>query len=112
MGGATQVRTSGGSGQQRGNRSGPGGSGLLMEASQSIDSILLRPTVVVWIALLAAPRHERNSNLENQLLLKWILEMKPPGSDTGLAGWLLVSNIYAAAGRRRCVEKVHRKIVI
>lgn len=83
-----------------------GRAGLLEEALQLIESMPLRPNIIVWGALLAAARLHRNSRLE-QLVSKRILEMEHQSSGYNV----LVSNFYAAANRWDCVEKVRQRMV-
>lgn len=83
-----------------------GRAGLLEEALHLIESMPLRPNVIVWGALLAASRLHRNSKLE-QLASKWVLEMEPQSSGYHV----LLSNFHAAADRWDNVEEVRQRMV-
>eukprot|EP01018_Ginkgo_biloba_P019587 Gb_24126 [translate_table: standard] len=78
-----------------------GRAGYLDEAFNFIQKMPLEPDTVVWGALLAACRIHSNTELGKHVAER-LLELEPEN-----AGWyILLSNIYAAAGRWDDVTKV------
>ncbi|VVB03752.1 unnamed protein product [Arabis nemorensis] len=82
-----------------------GRSGLLEEAYEFIEKMPLEPDAGIWGALLGACAVHRDMNL-GQKVADLLVETAP---DIG-AYQVLISNIYAAAGKWDCVDKVRRKM--
>eukprot|EP01018_Ginkgo_biloba_P026101 Gb_02613 [translate_table: standard] len=78
-----------------------GRSGRLGEAEEFINKMPFEPTVVVWKALLGACRIHVNMELGKRAA-EHIFELEPQNA----AGYVLLSNIYAASGRWNDVAKV------
>eukprot|EP01018_Ginkgo_biloba_P018613 Gb_39440 [translate_table: standard] len=80
-----------------------GRAGLLDEAHEFIKKMPLEPDAVVWGALLGACRIHSNTDLIEHVA-ECLSELEPENS-----GWyVLLSNIYAAAGRWDDVTRVRR----
>jgi pentatricopeptide repeat protein len=78
-----------------------GRSGRLNEAHNFIENMPLKPSASVWGALLGACRVYLNIELAEQAS-QYLFELEP--ANTG--NYVLLSNIYAAAGRQDDVAKV------
>ncbi|KAL0295030.1 UNVERIFIED_CONTAM: Pentatricopeptide repeat-containing protein, chloroplastic [Sesamum calycinum] len=84
-----------------------GRANCLEEAFELVKSMKLEPTAAVWCALLGACR--THSNLEiGETAARKLLEMDPhnPGN------YVLISNVYAAAGRWEDVEQVRMRMKV
>ncbi|CAM6093772.1 unnamed protein product [Calypogeia fissa] len=71
-----------------------GRAGRLQEAEDLVEAMPCEPDVTVWMSLLGACRVHGNLEL-GERIAKQILELHPENS----AGYVLLSNIYAAAGK-------------
>ncbi|CAM6033659.1 unnamed protein product [Sphagnum compactum] len=78
-----------------------GRAGHLHEAEDMIKMMPCKPDVAVWMALLGACRIHGNVEM-GERIAKHILEVDPGNA----AGYVLLSNIYAAAGKSDLSEKV------
>lgn len=78
-----------------------GRAGRLGEAWEMIKTMPMKPTSVVWVALLSACRTHANVELGEYALGK-MLELEP-GND---GAYTLLSNIYANAGRWKDVARI------
>ncbi|CAM6042283.1 unnamed protein product [Sphagnum compactum] len=81
-----------------------GRAGHLQEAENIIKAMPCTPSVAAWKALLGACRIHGNMEMA-ELVAERILEMEPQNA----AGYVLLSNIYAAAGNRHLCENVERQ---
>ncbi|KAH9540910.1 hypothetical protein CY35_14G031200 [Sphagnum magellanicum] len=75
-----------------------------MEAENMVMAIPCKPQVAAWRALLGTCRIHGNVEMAERVA-KQILEMEPDNA----AGYVLLSNIYAAAGNRHLCENVERQ---
>ncbi len=81
-----------------------GSAGYLQEAENMVMAMPCKPQVAAWMALLGACRiHGKVEMAEH--VTKQILEMEPDNA----ASYVLLSNIYAAAGNRHLCENVERQ---
>jgi len=81
-----------------------GRAGHLQEAENMVMAMPCKPQVAAWMALLGACRiHGKVEMAEH--VTKQILEMEPDNA----ASYVLLSNIYAAAGNRHLCENVERQ---
>jgi hypothetical protein len=78
-----------------------GHAGHLQEAEDMIKMMPCKPDVAVWMALLGACRIHGHVEM-GERIAKHILEVDPGNA----AGYVLLSNIYAAAGKWDLSEKV------
>ncbi len=78
-----------------------GCAGHLQEAENMVMAIPCKPQVAAWMALLSTCRIHGNVEMA-ECVGKQILEMEPDNA----AGYVLLSNIYAAAGNRHLCENV------
>ncbi len=78
-----------------------GHAGHLQEAENMVMEVPCKPHVAAWMALLGACRICGNVEMAEHVA-KRILEMKPNNA----AGYVLLSNIYAATGNRLLCENV------
>jgi hypothetical protein len=69
--------------------------GHLQEAENIIKAMPCRPHVTVWMALLSACRIHGSVEM-GERIAKVVLELEPENA----ADYVLLSNIYAAAGSR------------
>ncbi|CAM6035145.1 unnamed protein product [Sphagnum compactum] len=81
-----------------------GRAGHLQEAENMVMAIPCKPQVAAWMALLGTCRIHGNVEMAERVA-KQILEMEPDNA----AGYVLLSNIYAAAGNRHLCENVERQ---
>jgi pentatricopeptide repeat protein len=81
-----------------------GRAGHLQEAENIIKAMPCTPSVAAWKALLGACRIHGNMEMAERVAER-ILEMEPQNA----AGYVLLSNIYAAAGNRHLCENVERQ---
>ncbi|CAK9218943.1 unnamed protein product [Sphagnum troendelagicum] len=81
-----------------------GRAGHLQEAENMIMAMPCKPQAATWRALLGACRIHGNVGLAERVA-KQILEMEPENA----AVYVLLSNIYAAAGNRHLCENVGRQ---
>jgi pentatricopeptide repeat protein len=81
-----------------------GRAGLLQEAENMIMAMPCEPHVAPWMALLGACRIHGNVEM-GERVAKQILELDPENS----AGYVLLSNIYAAAGNMHLSENVEQQ---
>jgi pentatricopeptide repeat protein len=81
-----------------------GRAGRLQEAENMIMAVPCKPHVAAWMALLGACRIRGNVEMAERVA-KRILEMEPNNA----AVYVLLSNIYAAAGNRLLCENVERQ---
>eukprot|EP01018_Ginkgo_biloba_P019414 Gb_16546 [translate_table: standard] len=82
-----------------------GRAGRLDEAHDFIKKMPLQPNAVVWGSLLSACRIHRNIKL-GEYIVERLFHLEPENAGQ----YVLLSNIYAAAGRWVDVEKVRRMI--
>jgi pentatricopeptide repeat protein len=78
-----------------------GRAGHLQEAENMVMAMPWKPHVVAWMALLGACRIHGNVEMAERVA-RQILEMEPDN----FAGYVPLSNIYAAAGNRHLCENV------
>ncbi len=81
-----------------------GRAGHLQEAENMVMAVPCKPHVAAWMALLGACRIRGNVEMAERVA-KRILEMEPNNA----AVYVLLSNIYAAAGNRLLCENVERQ---
>ncbi|CAM6042280.1 unnamed protein product [Sphagnum compactum] len=81
-----------------------GRAGHLQEAENMIMAMSCKPQAAAWMALLGACRIHGNVGMAERVA-KRILEMEPENA----AVYVLLSNIYAAAGNRHLCENVERQ---
>ncbi len=81
-----------------------GHAGHLQEAENMVMAMPCKPQVAAWMALLSACRIHGNVEMAERVT-KRILEMEPDNA----ASYVLLSNIYAAAGNRHLCENVERQ---
>ncbi len=81
-----------------------GRAGRLQEAENMIRAIPWKPHVALWMALLGACRVHGNVEM-GECVAKEILELEPENA----AGYVLLSNIYAAAGNSHLCENVEQQ---
>ncbi|CAM6015544.1 unnamed protein product [Sphagnum balticum] len=81
-----------------------GRAGHLQEAENMIMAMPCDPHVAPWMALLGACRIHGNVEM-GERVAKQILELDPENS----AGYVLLSNIYAAAGNKHLSENVEQQ---
>ncbi|CAM6018447.1 unnamed protein product [Sphagnum balticum] len=81
-----------------------GRAGRLQEAENMIMAVPCKPHVAAWMALLGACRIRGNVEMAERVA-KRILEMEPNNA----AVYVLLSNIYAAAGNKLLCENVERQ---
>ncbi|CAK9193903.1 unnamed protein product [Sphagnum jensenii] len=81
-----------------------GRAGRLQEAKNMVMAVPCKPHVAAWMALLGACRIRGNVEMAERVA-KRILEMEPNNA----AVYVLLSNIYAAAGNRLLCENVERR---
>jgi pentatricopeptide repeat protein len=72
-----------------------GRAGHLQEAEDMIKAMPYNPNVAVWMALLGSCRIHGNVEMAERVV-KQVIELEPENA----AGYVLLSNIYAAAGNR------------
>jgi pentatricopeptide repeat protein len=72
-----------------------GRAGHLQEAEDMIKAMPYNPNVAVWMALLGSCRIHGNVEMA-ECVAKQVIELDPENA----AGYVLLSNIYAAAGNR------------
>ncbi|KAH9294421.1 hypothetical protein KI387_040375, partial [Taxus chinensis] len=80
-----------------------GRAGHLQEAHDFIESMPLNPNSSVWGALLAACRIHRNTDL-GEHVAEYLFELEP----TNTGNYVLLSNIYAAAGKWDGVQRIRK----
>ncbi|KAL4197717.1 hypothetical protein AMTRI_Chr04g189680 [Amborella trichopoda] len=80
-----------------------GRAGLLIEAQQLIESMPMKPDNIVWGALLGACKLHGDLELGEKVVNR-VLELEPRDAAT----YVLISNIYAGAGRWGEVKKVRK----
>jgi pentatricopeptide repeat protein len=78
-----------------------GRAGHLQEAEDMIKAMPYNPNVAVWMALLGSCRIHGNVEMA-ECVAKQVIELDPENA----AGYVLLSNIYAAAGNRDLNEDV------
>ncbi|CAK9269740.1 unnamed protein product [Sphagnum jensenii] len=81
-----------------------GRAGHLQEAENMVKAMPCKPQVAALMALLGACRIHGNMEMAERVA-KQILEMEPENA----TGYVLLSNIYAAAGNRHLCENVERQ---
>ncbi len=81
-----------------------GCAGHLQEAENMVMEMPCKPQAAAWMALLGACRIHGNVGMAERVA-KRILEMEPENA----AVYVLLSNIYAAAGNRHLCENVERQ---
>jgi pentatricopeptide repeat protein len=81
-----------------------GRSGRLQEAENMIQALPFRPDEALWTALLGACRIHANVEM-GERIAKRVLELEPENA----LGYVLLSNIYAAAGKRDLCKNVERQ---
>lgn len=80
-----------------------GRAGHLEEAIELIETMPMEPTAVVWGALLGACRIHGNPDIA-QVAANHLLELEP----NGIGNYIVLSNIYALAGRLDEVSRVRK----
>eukprot|EP01018_Ginkgo_biloba_P019270 Gb_14391 [translate_table: standard] len=83
-----------------------GRSGLLDEAQDFINKMPVKPEAAVWVSLLGACRIHVNIELGERVAQR-LFQMDPKNT----APYVLLSNIYAAAGRWDDIEKVRKMMI-
>jgi pentatricopeptide repeat protein len=78
-----------------------GRAGHLQKAENMVMAMPCKPHMAAWMALLGACRIHGNMEIA-ECVAKRIMEMEPKNA----AGYVLLSNIYTAAGSRRLCENV------
>eukprot|EP01018_Ginkgo_biloba_P001272 Gb_03435 [translate_table: standard] len=78
----------------------------LDEAQAFIKRMPLKPTPIVWRALLGACRVHRNLRL-GERVAEWLLELEPEN----VGNYVLLSNVYAATGRWNRVAKIRTMMI-
>jgi hypothetical protein len=78
-----------------------GHAGYLQEAENMVMVIPCKPQVAAWVTLLSTFRIHGNVDMAEHIA-RQILEMEPDNA----ADYVLLSNIYAAAGHRHLCENV------
>eukprot|EP01018_Ginkgo_biloba_P019597 Gb_25048 [translate_table: standard] len=78
-----------------------GRAGRLDEAQDFINKMPIKPDADVWVSLLGACRIHADIKL-GECVAEWLFELDPRNA----APYVLLSNIYAAAGRWNDIEKV------
>ncbi|CAM6025802.1 unnamed protein product [Sphagnum balticum] len=81
-----------------------GRSGRLQEAENMIQALPFRPDGALWMALLGACRIHANVEM-GERIAKRVLELEPENA----SGYVLLSNIYAAAGKRDLCKNIERQ---
>jgi pentatricopeptide repeat protein len=81
-----------------------GRAGHLQEAENMVMAMPCKPQAAAWMALLGACRIHGNVGMA-ECVAKRILELEPENA----AVYVLLSNIYAAAGNRHLCENVERQ---
>ncbi|CAM6033611.1 unnamed protein product [Sphagnum compactum] len=81
-----------------------GRAGHLQEAENMLMAMPCEPQVAAWMALLGACRIHGNVEMAERIA-KRILEIDPENA----AGYVLLSNIYAAGGNRHLCENIERQ---
>ncbi len=81
-----------------------GRAGHLQEAENMLMAMPCEPQVAAWMALLGACRIHGNVEMAEHIA-KQILEIDPENA----AGYVLLSNIYAAAGNMHLCENIERQ---
>eukprot|EP01018_Ginkgo_biloba_P031778 Gb_10324 [translate_table: standard] len=80
-----------------------GRAGLLDEAQDLVNKMTIKPSTAVWGSLLGACRIHANTKL-GESVAERLFEMDPENA----APYVLLSNIYAAAGRWDGIDKVRK----
>eukprot|EP01018_Ginkgo_biloba_P020216 Gb_20456 [translate_table: standard] len=80
-----------------------GRAGLLLEAQDFIDKMPIEPDAAVWGSLLGACRIHTNIELGEKVAGR-LFELDPKNA----ASYVVLSNIYAAAGRWEDIEKLQK----
>eukprot|EP01018_Ginkgo_biloba_P019599 Gb_25046 [translate_table: standard] len=80
-----------------------GRAGRLDEAQNFISKMAIKPNAIVWGSLLNACRFHTNAELGEQVA-EHLFELDPKNP----APYVLLSNIYAAAGRQNDIQKVQK----
>ncbi|WOK93802.1 pentatricopeptide repeat-containing protein [Canna indica] len=75
--------------------------GQLEEAEELIQNMPMEPNTIIWLALLSACRMHANIEVARRTSKK-VFEMEPDNS----AAYVLLSNIYASAGRWNDVSQI------
>ncbi|CAM6051450.1 unnamed protein product, partial [Sphagnum compactum] len=81
-----------------------GRAGHLQEAENMIQGMPCKPNAAVWTALLSACRIHGNVEM-GERMAKRVLELEPKN----VAGFVLLSNLYAATGNLELSESVERQ---
>ncbi|CAN6456669.1 unnamed protein product [Victoria cruziana] len=82
-----------------------GRAGRLQEAKEMIESMPMKPNVVIWGALLGAC--EKHTNVEiGEWVAKHLLELEPDSDGV----YVVLSNIYASADMWADVQSIRRKM--
>ncbi|KAK4792805.1 hypothetical protein SAY86_023240 [Trapa natans] len=75
--------------------------GRIKEAKNMIDGMSMKPNKVIWMSLLSGSRIQGNISIGEYAAYK-LIEIAPDA----IAGYILLSNIYAAAGQWEKVSQV------
>ncbi|CAM6003174.1 unnamed protein product [Sphagnum balticum] len=81
-----------------------GRAGHLQEAENMIQGMPCKPNAAIWMALLGACRIHGNVEM-GERMAKRVLELEPKNA----AGFVLLSNLYAATGNLELSENVERQ---
>jgi hypothetical protein len=81
-----------------------GRAGQLQKAENMVVAMPCKPHMAAWMALVGACRIQGNMEMA-ECVAKRIIEMEPQNA----AGYVLLSNIYTAAGNRHLCENVERQ---
>ncbi|KAH8935599.1 hypothetical protein BDL97_17G037300 [Sphagnum fallax] len=81
-----------------------GRAGHLQEAENMIQGMPCKPNAAIWMALLGACRIHGNVEM-GERMAKQVLELEPKNA----AGFVLLSNLYAATGNLELSENVERQ---
>ncbi|KAJ7532964.1 hypothetical protein O6H91_13G027100 [Diphasiastrum complanatum] len=84
-----------------------GRAGCLADAKDFIDKMPIQPNSVIWIALLGAAKNHGQVEMGRRAF-DCVVKLEPENA----AAYVLLSNIYAAAGRRDEVEKIRKEMKV
>lgn len=79
--------------------------GLLDEAHDFISKMPIKPDTAIWLSLLGACKSHSNIEL-GERVAELLFELEPKNAAT----YVLLSNMYAIAGRWNDIERVRKKM--
>lgn len=82
-----------------------GRGGLLDEAHDFISKMPIKPDTAIWLSLLGACKSHSNIEL-GERVAELLFELEPKNAAT----YVLLSNMYAIAGRWNDIERVRKKM--